>query len=196
MSTSLLKEGTSIRRTNATDMNSQSSRSHAIFSLTLMQKKHMGSPLLPSAPSGRSTPLSYLSSNGPRPSAIPSASPRSSGLARPISSIGHSSLSSRVASPTFSRSATPSAGGLSSPSQSRLSVRPGGGIGLGLGLGGRASPAQGGDVEPRPREDGDWANVTSKFHFVDLAGSERVSLHFNASLPSLHIADLALTLNS
>ncbi|KNZ78457.1 Kinesin-like protein KIF27 [Termitomyces sp. J132] len=40
---SLLRKGTSIRRTNETDMNAQSSRSHAIFSLTLTQKKYTGS---------------------------------------------------------------------------------------------------------------------------------------------------------
>ena len=40
---SLLCQGTSIRRTNETDMNAQSSRSHAIFSLTMTQKKYTGS---------------------------------------------------------------------------------------------------------------------------------------------------------
>ncbi|KAI0672882.1 kinesin [Trametes maxima] len=35
----LIRQGASIRRTNETDMNAQSSRSHAIFSLTLTQKK-------------------------------------------------------------------------------------------------------------------------------------------------------------
>ncbi|EGO21151.1 hypothetical protein SERLADRAFT_357830, partial [Serpula lacrymans var. lacrymans S7.9] len=39
----LIRQGTSIRRTNETDMNAQSSRSHAIFSLTLIQKKYTGS---------------------------------------------------------------------------------------------------------------------------------------------------------
>ncbi|KAF7363854.1 Kinesin-domain-containing protein [Mycena sanguinolenta] len=39
----LLRKGTSIRRTNETDMNAQSSRSHAIFSLTLTQRKFVGS---------------------------------------------------------------------------------------------------------------------------------------------------------
>ncbi|OBZ65664.1 Kinesin-like protein KIF21B [Grifola frondosa] len=43
----LIRQGTAIRRTNETDMNAQSSRSHAIFSLTLTQKKFTGmaSPL-------------------------------------------------------------------------------------------------------------------------------------------------------
>ncbi|EED81324.1 predicted protein, partial [Postia placenta Mad-698-R] len=40
---SLIRQGTAIRRTNETDMNAQSSRSHAIFSLTLTQKKFSGS---------------------------------------------------------------------------------------------------------------------------------------------------------
>ncbi|KAI6132008.1 kinesin domain-containing protein [Pisolithus croceorrhizus] len=43
----LIRQGTSIRRTNETDMNAQSSRSHAIFSLTLTQKKYTGSGLPP-----------------------------------------------------------------------------------------------------------------------------------------------------
>lgn len=40
---SSIGQGTSIRRTNETEMNAQSSRSHAIFSLTLTQKKFTGS---------------------------------------------------------------------------------------------------------------------------------------------------------
>ncbi|QRW16483.1 kinesin motor domain protein [Rhizoctonia solani] len=60
----LLRQGTSLRRTNETDMNAQSSRSHAIFSLTLVQKKYNGSAPLPrsslqapTAASGRTSPL-------------------------------------------------------------------------------------------------------------------------------------------
>ncbi|KAG9128525.1 hypothetical protein FRC07_005892 [Ceratobasidium sp. 392] len=61
----LLRQGSSLRRTNETDMNAQSSRSHAIFSLTLVQKKYTGTSPLPrsslQAPSagasGRTSPM-------------------------------------------------------------------------------------------------------------------------------------------
>ncbi|KAG8753634.1 hypothetical protein FRC14_005867 [Serendipita sp. 396] len=83
---SLLRQGTSIRRTNETDMNAQSSRSHAIFSLTLTQKKYTGSGVPP-----RST------------SPLPQAGRSPSRLARPSSTY-----ISRVGSPTTGRPPTPS----------------------------------------------------------------------------------------
>ncbi|KAG6862051.1 hypothetical protein C0995_007181 [Termitomyces sp. Mi166 len=86
---SLLRKGTSIRRTNETDMNAQSSRSHAIFSLTLTQKRYTGS-----TPPRSSTPFS---SSGRSPSR----------LARPGSMIASPSAT-RVASPTLGRPSTPS----------------------------------------------------------------------------------------
>ncbi|KAL1744355.1 kinesin [Schizophyllum fasciatum] len=76
----LIRKGTSIRRTNETDMNAQSSRSHAIFSLTLTQKKYTGN----GEPPRSSTPVQP---GGRSPSR----------LARPGSVMG----TSRVASPTF-----------------------------------------------------------------------------------------------
>ncbi|KAJ7749534.1 kinesin domain-containing protein [Mycena maculata] len=87
----LLRKGSSIRRTNETDMNAQSSRSHAIFSLTLTQKKYVGS-----GPPPRSS--SPLPANGRSPSR----------LARPGSMYGGGAPASRVASPTGGRPATPS----------------------------------------------------------------------------------------
>ncbi|KAJ7481171.1 kinesin domain-containing protein [Mycena galericulata] len=86
----LLRKGSSIRRTNETDMNAQSSRSHAIFSLTLTQKKFVGS-----GPPPRSS--SPLPANGRSPSR----------LARPGSMYG-GAPATRVASPTGGRPATPS----------------------------------------------------------------------------------------
>ncbi|KAJ6531244.1 hypothetical protein B0H19DRAFT_966715 [Mycena capillaripes] len=87
----LLRKGSSIRRTNETDMNAQSSRSHAIFSLTLTQKKYAGS-----GPPPRSS--SPLPANGRSPSR----------LARPGSMYSGGAPASRVASPTGGRPATPS----------------------------------------------------------------------------------------
>ena len=71
-------------------MNAQSSRSHAIFSLTLVQRKHTG----PSLPPRSSSPLP-LNSRSP------------SRLARPGSILAGSS-GNRVSSPTFGRPGTPS----------------------------------------------------------------------------------------
>ncbi|KAJ6502076.1 kinesin domain-containing protein [Mycena sanguinolenta] len=87
----LLRKGSSIRRTNETDMNAQSSRSHAIFSLTLTQRKFVGS-----GPPPRSS--SPLPPNGRSPSR----------LARPGSVYGGAAGGTRVASPTGTRPATPS----------------------------------------------------------------------------------------
>ncbi|KAI0256455.1 kinesin [Lactifluus subvellereus] len=86
----LIRQGTSIRRTNETEMNAQSSRSHAIFSLTLVQRKNTGSSLPPRS----SSPLPL---NGRSPSR----------LARPGSILAGSS-GNRVSSPTFGRPGTPS----------------------------------------------------------------------------------------
>jgi hypothetical protein len=71
-------------------MNAQSSRSHAIFSLTLVQRKYRGSGLPP-----RSS--SPLPPNGRSPSR----------LARPGSILAGQS-GNRVSSPTFGRPGTPS----------------------------------------------------------------------------------------
>lgn len=86
---SLIRQGTSIRRTNETDMNAQSSRSHAIFSLTLVQRRYAGSGVPPRS----SSPLPL---NGRSPSR----------LARPGSMLAGPS-GNRVSSPTFGRPGTP-----------------------------------------------------------------------------------------
>ena len=145
---SLIRQGASIRRTNETDMNAQSSRSHAIFSLTLTQKKYTGSGLPP-----RSS--SPLPPNGRSPSRI----------ARPGSVIGPAG-GSRVSSPTFGRPSTPSF-------QSAIArgTRPASSLGF-------LSPdmnRNGAGKDASDDRGGEWVTVTSKFHFVDLAGSERVS---------------------
>ncbi|KDQ61130.1 hypothetical protein JAAARDRAFT_32135 [Jaapia argillacea MUCL 33604] len=98
---SLIRQGAAIRRTNETDMNAQSSRSHAIFSLTLTQKKYTGS-----GPPPRSS------------SPLPPTGRSPSRLARP----GSLYTAPRVSSPTFGRPGTPSftsaidRGGLRPPS--------------------------------------------------------------------------------
>ncbi|KAI0782231.1 kinesin [Abortiporus biennis] len=142
----LIRQGTAIRRTNETDMNAQSSRSHAIFSLTLIQKKFSGSGVPP-----RST--SPLPPGGRSPSRI----------ARPGSSVY--AAGARVSSPTFGRPPTPSF----HTAIGRGGARPASSLGLLTPDGGRGYNAANGDDER-----GEWTTVVSKFHFVDLAGSERL----------------------
>ncbi|KAF8965215.1 kinesin domain-containing protein [Flammula alnicola] len=140
----LIKTGTSIRRTNETDMNAQSSRSHAIFSLTLTQKKYTGS----GQPPRSSSPL-------------PPGGRSPSRLARPGSMYagGPSPVGNRVASPTVGRPSTPSF----ASAMGRGGLRPASALGH---MGDRSNTID--------EESGDWVTIVSKFHFVDLAGSERL----------------------
>lgn len=154
--TSLIRQGTSIRRTNETDMNAQSSRSHAIFSLTLTQKKYTGS-----GPPPRSS--SPLPPGGRSPSRI----------ARPGSVVGPAGGNSRVSSPTFGRPSTPSF---------QSAIARGGRPASSLGF---LSPDMARNSASKDTGDssgGEWVTVVSKFHFVDLAGSERVSRFLRAGL--------------
>ncbi|THH16638.1 hypothetical protein EW146_g4034 [Bondarzewia mesenterica] len=89
----LIRQGTAIRRTNETDMNAQSSRSHAIFSLTLTQRKYTGSGAPPRSPSP-------LPPTGRSPSRI----------GRPGSMFA-GGPGNRVTSPTLGRPGTPSSFG-------------------------------------------------------------------------------------
>lgn len=137
-------------------MNAQSSRSHAIFSLTLIQKKFVGS-----GPPPRSS--SPLPPGGRSPSRI----------ARPGSYIAGSSPASaaRISSPTFGRPPTPSF----AVAMGRGGGRPASSLGMLTADGGRGhNGAHAGGED----ESGEWITVVSKFHFVDLAGSERVSCVF------------------
>lgn len=81
-----------MRRTHETDMNAQSSRSHAIFSLTLIQKKYSGT----GAPPRSNSPLPPAGGRSP------------SRLARPGSMYSTPPGASRVGSPPFGRPPTPS----------------------------------------------------------------------------------------
>lgn len=128
-------------------MNAQSSRSHAIFSLTLIQKKFTGSGAAP-----RSS--SPLPPNGRSPSR----------LARPGSVYGGGSgTGTRVGSPTFGRPTTPSF----ASAMGRGGLRPASALGHSADR----------SVSGADEEGGEWVTIVSKFHFVDLAGSERVRNH-------------------
>ncbi|KAG1800889.1 kinesin-domain-containing protein [Suillus plorans] len=140
----LIRQGTAIRRTNETDMNAQSSRSHAIFSLTLTQKKYTGSGVPPRS----SSPL-------------PPGGRSPSRLARPgsIYTSGNSP-NARVSSPTMGRPSTPSF---------QIAMGRGGGLRPASSLGLRPP-----DSRQDDDESSEWTTIVSKFHFVDLAGSERL----------------------
>ncbi|KII89077.1 hypothetical protein PLICRDRAFT_124285 [Plicaturopsis crispa FD-325 SS-3] len=142
----LILQGTSIRRTNETDMNAQSSRSHAIFSLTLTQKKYTGS-----GPPPRSS------------SPLPPGGRSPSRLARPGSMYTSPTPggSTRVSSPTQGRPGTPSFAS---------AMGRGGGLRPSSALGVHGGDGRGGGDD----DSGEWVTVVSKFHFVDLAGSERL----------------------
>ena len=129
-------------------MNAQSSRSHAIFSLTLTQKKFTGS----GQPPRTSSPL-------------PPGGRSPSRLTRPGSMYagGPSVSGNRVASPTFGRPSTPSF----ASAMGRGGLRPASALGH---LSDRPNNTHNTSDEDR----GEWVTIVSKFHFVDLAGSERV----------------------
>ncbi|OCF36777.1 hypothetical protein I316_01373 [Kwoniella heveanensis BCC8398] len=89
-----LQEGSARRKTGETSMNATSSRSHAIFSLTLVQKRRSGATFSPTNPSsGRETPTrqlrrpsSTIGLPGPRsptPSSARGGPPSSFGRATP-----------------------------------------------------------------------------------------------------------------
>lgn len=144
-----LLQGTSVRRTNETDMNAQSSRSHAIFSITLTQKKWQGS----GPPPNSTAPPSSFGAGG-----------RSTPAGRSVSSLSRASgipMAGRVASPSFGRRTPSGIPGLSGRASS-----------AGLRPASVAGDVGGGDDSAST--DGEWITVTSKFHFVDLAGSERL----------------------
>ncbi|KAF9052816.1 kinesin domain-containing protein [Panaeolus papilionaceus] len=144
---SLIKKGTAIRRTNETDMNAQSSRSHAIFSLTLTQKKFTGTGHPPRSPS---------------PAPPGGRSP--SRLQRPGSMYagGPTATNTRISSPTFGRPSTPSFAS---------AMNRGGGLRPASALGQLGGERTSNSID---EEAGEWVTIVSKFHFVDLAGSERL----------------------
>ncbi|CAE6478436.1 unnamed protein product, partial [Rhizoctonia solani] len=155
----LLRQGTALRRTNETDMNAQSSRSHAIFSLTLVQKKYTGSTPLP-----RSSLQAPAAANG-RTSPLPSPSR----LTRPGSMfVGGKDTSGRVSSPTFGRPSTPS---FASAIGRGNGMRPASAMALRPSAANRPGTP---DDDEKAGGGGEWVSVVSKFHFVDLAGSERL----------------------
>ncbi|CAO3568270.1 unnamed protein product [Mortierella alpina] len=143
----LLWFGSQNRQTHSTEMNEKSSRSHAIFSITLRQEK-----FVPTHPPPAQPPLSASSAatqpsdtgsmaNGrpgtPTSSASGIPAPFTSGIVAPGSKLKRqSTMMDVIPSPPAATSAVASSD------------------------------------EPEP--EGEWIVLNSKFHFVDLAGSERL----------------------
>jgi hypothetical protein len=140
-----LREGSARRRTGQTGMNATSSRSHAVFSLTLVQKKRSAA----SVSSSMSHPVLGSSSTSGR------TTPTGRTLKRPSSTVGFPGQ--RAPTPSDGRS-TPTS---YAPQGGRTGLpRPTSMVG----------PAPLGPVVG----ESEWVTVTSKFNMVDLAGSERL----------------------
>ncbi|KAG0334155.1 hypothetical protein BG000_008585 [Podila horticola] len=157
----LLWFGSQNRQTHSTEMNEKSSRSHAIFSITLRQEKFVPAhpppvPLSASttaalASEGRNSPTFRRHVKSPSLTGYPSNGMTTSGSSASLTSTGsHSSIP------------TPFTSGIQAPGSkfkraSIMSESP-------------LAPSTPEDPEP----EGEWVTLTSKFHFVDLAGSERL----------------------
>jgi hypothetical protein len=142
----LLQDGSARRKTGETGMNATSSRSHAIFSLTLVQKRRAGIV----SPAGNGT----LSASASQP-----MFDTGSKIKRPNSMMV--SHSSRSITPSGTRSTTPSGSRGGPPtaySTQQKTPLP------------RPSSMQ---IAPLTKDD-EMIIVTSKFNMVDLAGSEKL----------------------
>ena len=148
-----LFDGSQIRQTGQTAMNDQSSRSHAIFSLTLTQKHYTGTLKTPT-----NSPPTTHSAAFTTPSRI--AHRQSMPL---VGLQGTPGSASRVTSPTPSGQGTRP----NTPGSATLRPRP-----SSVALSAAASRSGTSNGEAASSE---WTTVISKFHWVDLAGSERVS---------------------
>ncbi|KAF9283797.1 hypothetical protein BGZ68_005086 [Mortierella alpina] len=160
----LLWFGSQNRQTHSTEMNEKSSRSHAIFSITLRQEK-----FVPTHPPPAQPPTS-ASSAATQPSDVQNSPTLRRGHAHSPSIGGHSqtgnAANGRPGTPTSSASGIPApfTSGIVAPGSklkrhsTMMDVIP-------------TTPTATSD-EPEP--EGEWIVLNSKFHFVDLAGSERL----------------------
>ncbi|KAG0200966.1 hypothetical protein BGX33_010661 [Mortierella sp. NVP41] len=166
----LLWFGSQNRQTHSTEMNEKSSRSHAIFSITLRQEKFV--PTHPPPPQSASP-----DANSPTFRRAHSKTPSISSSPLPNSSSGSNSTSNlngggRPGTPTTGGSThsnipAPFTSGIVAPGSKlrRQSTIPESASSMSL-----SSQATNDD----PEVEGEWITLSSKFHFVDLAGSERL----------------------
>ncbi|KAF9336042.1 hypothetical protein BG006_009933, partial [Podila minutissima] len=151
-----------IQQTHSTEMNEKSSRSHAIFSITLRQEKFVPAHP-PPVPLSASTTAALASEGRNSPTFRRQHVKSPSLTGHPSSGMSTSGSSASLAS-TGSHSSipTPFTSGIQAPG-SKLK---------------RASIMSESPLAPstpdNPEPEGEWVTLTSKFHFVDLAGSERL----------------------
>ncbi|KAG0261569.1 hypothetical protein BG011_000907 [Mortierella polycephala] len=199
----LLWFGSQNRQTHSTEMNEKSSRSHAIFSITLRQEKFV--PTHPPPPQSHSSPPSPAVSTEPQDSLAfrraHSKSPSSGNVSLlngntaangPTASFapgfatgrpGTPTASTRPGTPTTSAGATPSS--IPAPFTSGI-VAPGSKLKRQSTMmdsihpppspssSTAAAQAIAAAASDDPEPEGEWVTLNSKFHFVDLAGSERL----------------------
>ncbi|KAF9190774.1 hypothetical protein BGZ50_009825 [Haplosporangium sp. Z 11] len=190
----LLWFGSQNRQTHSTEMNEKSSRSHAIFSITLRQEKFI--PTHPPPPQPHSSPSSPAVSTEPQNSpafrrthskspssgnvSLLNGSPTTNGsiasfapgfaAGRP----GTPTASARPGTPTASASTTPSS--IPAPFTSGI-VAPGSKLKRQSTMMDSIHPPpspSSSTAADDPEPEGEWVTLNSKFHFVDLAGSERL----------------------
>ncbi|KAF9903165.1 hypothetical protein EC991_004111 [Linnemannia zychae] len=159
----LLWFGSQNRQTHSTEMNEKSSRSHAIFSITLRQEKFIPTHPPPPQPIDNQNSPTFRRAHSKTPSISNPSLPTSS------NGISSSNLNGRPGTPTTSGSSipTPFTSGIVAPGSKlkRQSAIP-----ESLSSHSLASQANNDD----PEVEGEWVTLNSKFHFVDLAGSERL----------------------
>ncbi|KAF9575552.1 hypothetical protein EC968_002488 [Mortierella alpina] len=165
----LLWFGSQNRQTHSTEMNEKSSRSHAIFSITLRQEK-----FVPTHPPPVQPPSSASSAAAPQSDVQNSPTLRRTHVPSPsiggLSQTGNTA-NGRPGTPTSSGSGIPApfTSGIVAPGSklkrhsTMLDVVP---------STPSATAAVPASDEPEP--EGEWIVLNSKFHFVDLAGSERL----------------------
>ncbi|KAF9152302.1 hypothetical protein BG015_005479 [Linnemannia schmuckeri] len=164
----LLWFGSQNRQTHSTEMNEKSSRSHAIFSITLRQEK-----FIPTHPPPPQPASSDSQNNSPTFRRAHAKTPSISNTPPPTSSNGGGSASNLL----NGRPGTPTTGGSSIPAPFTSGiVAPGSklkrqsAIPESISSMSLASQVANDD----PEVEGEWVTLNSKFHFVDLAGSERL----------------------
>ncbi|KAF9433491.1 hypothetical protein BGZ76_009395, partial [Entomortierella beljakovae] len=146
----LLWFGTQNRQTHSTEMNEKSSRSHAIFSISLRQEK-------------------FVPTHPPPPQPSPDDLFMKRSSSKPSSVSGHNGI---PPSPiTSTRPGTPTMGSSSIPTPFTSGIAaPGSKLRRQSTLADIVATASQDDPEP----EGEWVTLNGKFHFVDLAGSERL----------------------
>ncbi|KAI1297947.1 hypothetical protein EDD11_006905 [Mortierella claussenii] len=160
-----------IQQTHSTEMNEKSSRSHAIFSITLRQEKFVPTHPPPPQPSTSAADPHCASSLSKR---AHSKSPSISNISG-ITAIPSSAASARPGTPT-----TTGPSSIPAPFTSGI-VAPGSKLKRQSAMVDTTSASQSSSTwapttpaNDDPEPEGEWVTLNSKFHFVDLAGSERL----------------------